>query len=273
VQESIKKRRPYELVYRIHTASGHEKWIWEKGRGIFSAEGKLLALEGFMSDMTLQKQNEEKIEASLKEKVVMIQEIHHRVKNNLQVIYSLLNLQSGYVRDPDAQAMFKECRDRVKSMALIHEVLYRSRDLARVSFADYVKTLVENLYRSYVSQSTAITLKIDVKDVMLELDTAIPCGLIINELVSNALKYAFTGEKSGEIYVGVDLMGDDRYRLVVRDNGKGFPPDIDFRKTQSLGLQLVTTLTEQLNGEIVLNRQAGTEFVITFPDLKKTRGG
>jgi two-component system response regulator len=270
VQKFLNEKKPFEVRYCIRTASGQEKWIWDKGRGIIDENGKLIALEGFMSDITRQKQNEEKIEASLKEKVVMIKEIHHRVKNNLQVIYSLLNLQAGYVRDPDAQAMFKECRDRVKSMALIHEVLYRSKDLAKVSFADYVKTLVENLYRSYASQSSQITLKIDVKDVMLELDTAIPCGLIINELVSNALKYAFTDTKKGEIYVGVEPIEGLGYRLVIRDNGKGFPPEIDFRKTESLGLQLVTTLTEQLNGDITLNRQAGTEFVITFPGLEKS---
>jgi two-component system response regulator len=266
IQKALEAKEHFQIFYRIRTAGGEEKWVWEKGRGVYSLGGELVALEGFISDITEQRKNQEKIKASLQEKVVMLKEIHHRVKNNLQVIYSLLNLQSGYIRDPEAQGMFRECQGRVKSMALIHEVLYRSEDMARVGFADYVRTLVENLYRSYGFRTPPISLQIDVKDVMLELDTAIPCGLIINELVSNAFKYAFSEGQAGEIYVGICPIEGDRYRLTVRDNGKGFPEEIDFRNTESLGLQLVNTLTGQLGGSIELNLSGGTEFVITFTD-------
>jgi PAS domain S-box-containing protein len=263
--------KPFELIYRIITATEKIKWVWEKGRGVYTPDGKVIALEGFISDITERKKIEEEIQASLKEKEVLIKEVHHRVKNNLQVIYSLLSLQSGYVHDPQALEMFKECQDRVKSMALIHEILYRSKDLAKVDFGEYVNTLVANLNRSYKSKRARVDIKIDVAQTMLDLDVAIPCGLIINELVSNALKYAFIDRESGVIEILLRQPEEGTYNLIIRDNGVGFPQSIDFKQTVTLGLQLVNTLAEQLDGKIDLNRGEGTEFVITFADSKNSK--
>jgi len=217
-----------------------------------------------MQDDTERRIAEERIRASLKEKEVLLKEVHHRVKNNLQIISSLLNLQSKYIKDDQALEMFKESRNRIRSMTLIHEKLYRSKDLANIDVAEYIQNLSSNLFRSY--SAGRISLRTQVDDILLGVDTAIPCGLIINELVSNSLKHAFP-DKQGEILV--DLHRDNgKFTLRVRDNGVGFPEHVDFRNTDSLGLQLVCTLTDQLDGEIELDRAGGTEFRITFGEIK-----
>jgi len=209
-------------------------------------------------DITERKQAEEKIKASLKEKEVLLQEIHHRVKNNMQVIISLLKLQSGNITDKQYLDMFKESQNRIKSMALVHEKLYQTKNLADVDFKGYVKSLVISLFRSYKTKPNKITLKIEVEDVSLGLEKAIPCGLIINELVSNSLKYAFPEERAGEIKVAFNPINEDELVLEVSDNGIGMPEKLDFRNTKSLGLHLVTILSEdQLHGTIELNRTDG----------------
>ena len=207
---------------------------------------------------------EEHLKASLKEKEVLLREIHHRVKNNLQVISSLLRLQSRTIKDDAICRVFKESQDRVKTMAIIHERLYQSTDLAGIDFAGYIRDLTANLYRSYgVSQET-ISLRIQAQNVFLGINMAIPCGLIINELVSNCLKHAFPGGERGEIYI--DLSSDhDQIILTVGDNGGAFPKGLDFRNTESLGLQLVLSLIEQLEGAIELHSDGKTEFRIAFP--------
>lgn len=213
-------------------------------------------------DITVRKQAEEHIKASLKEKEVLLKEIHHRVKNNLQIISSLLNLQSGYIQDKFAGEIFKESRNRVKSMALIHEKLYLSKDLARIDFAEYVRHLTTHLLRSYGANARAVRLSIDIEKILLDIDTAIPCGLIVNELVTNSLKYAFPPGVEGEIQITMHQESDGQLALVVRDNGAGLPPNFNFNNTGSLGLQLVSTLTDQLEGTIQLNRTGGTTFKI-----------
>jgi two-component sensor histidine kinase len=206
---------------------------------------------------------EEQILAALQEKEVLLQEIHHRVKNNLQVVSSLLNLQSRYIEDEKTLQMFRESQSRVKSMALIHERLYRSKDLAQIDFGEYVQTLTRDLFRSYQAQAGSVALKVDVQDVFLGVDTAIPCGLIINELVSNALKYAFPDDRDGQLCV--ELASDDgQYVLAVRDNGVGLPDGLDIQSTETLGLRLVTTLVRQLRGTVELRSDGGTEFEIRF---------
>jgi len=235
----------------------------------------LRIVAGIIVNALERKRAQERIEASLQEKEVLLQEIHHRVKNNLQVISSLLGLQSGYVKDERTVQMFKESRSRVRSMALIHEGLYRAQDLARVDFAEYIQSLTESLFRSYKIRSAAVTLEVNVEDVYLGVDAAIPCGLIINELVSNALKYAFPADADrpddGKDEICVELCSeDDGLALVVRDNGVGFPPDVDLSKTKSLGLRLVTTLVRQLKGTIELRSNGGTEFKIKLSALERT---
>jgi PAS domain S-box-containing protein len=216
-------------------------------------------------DITVRKQAEEQIKTSLKEKEVLLKEIHHRVKNNLQIISSLLNLQSGYIHDEHAGEMFKESRNRVKSMALIHEKLYQSKDLARIDFAEYVRHLTTHLFRSYGVNTHAVSLKINIDKILLDIDTAIPCGLIVNELVTNSLKYAFPPGVIGEIRVDLRRENDGRLALLVSDNGAGLPADFDFRQTDSLGLQLVSTLTDQLEATLAVDRTGGTSFKILLP--------
>ncbi len=212
-------------------------------------------------------QVEEKIRNSLKEKEILLKEIHHRVKNNLQVVSSLLNLQSYYIKDETAIKIFRESQYRIKSMALIHQNLYQSQHLAQIDFYDYVDKLVSYLIHSYCSTPEMIKIKLEITHQPLGLDSAIPCGLIINELVSNSLKYAFPDYEEGEIFI--ELIYNNNFELTIRDNGVGFPEEIDSKNTESLGLQLVHTLTEQLDGDIKFESKVGkTEFKIIFSETK-----
>jgi len=211
------------------------------------------------------KQAEEELKASLQEKEVLLREIHHRVKNNLQIIFSLLNLQAGYLKDKQALEIFKNSQSRIKSMALIHEKLYHSKDLARINFAEYIRDLVKNLFSAYPVNSDAITLKLNLENVCLGIDAAIPCGLIVNELISNSLKHAFPEGRSGEICVEIYLMADSKVALFVSDNGIGLPEEFNLKDSKTLGLQLVDDLINQLEGNIELKRNEGVEFKLIFP--------
>jgi len=204
----------------------------------------------------------------VEEKNVLLKEVHHRVKNNLQIISSLLNLQSGYIQDPAALQFFQESRSRVRSMALIHEKLYQSQDLAKIDFQDYIKTLTGGLQASFSARSAPVQLSLEIDSIMLGVDMAVPCGLIVNELVTNCFKYAF-GEKPGEIRISMKRAPETQLQLLVSDDGVGFPKDVDFRNTESLGMQLVTALTDQLEGTIELRNGTGTTFEINFPEKEK----
>ena len=218
-----------------------------------------------LAEITEREQAEEALRSALKEKEVLLREIHHRVKDNLQVISSLLNLQAAGVKDKQALEMLKESQSRVRSLALIHEKLYRSEDLVGIDFAGYIDSLAADLFRSYGVNSEAIALKINVDQVSLDVDTAMPCGLIINELVSNSLKHAFPAGKEGEIRIELRADNGNGLTLIVSDNGVGFPKGLDFRRTESFGLQVVCTFTDQLGGAIGLRRSGGTEFKVEFP--------
>ncbi len=212
-----------------------------------------------------------KTESSLEEKELLLREIHHRVKNNLQVISSLLSLQSRYNNDEQAIAMAKESQNRIKVMALIHEKLYRSKDFANVEFNDYIKNLVTDLFSSYKVSKSRISLRIDIENISLGIDTAIPTGLIVNELVSNCLKYAFPNDRDGEIRISLHALGDGRNELIVGDNGIGLPETFDIKKAESLGLRMITNLTERsLHGKVNINRSNGTEFQIIFKEKEYT---
>ena len=207
---------------------------------------------------------EQELRNSLQEKEVLLKEIHHRVKNNLQVISSLLNLQAGTIEDPDAVETLKESQSRIRSMAFVHESLYQSDNLSEVDLGRYIHVLTTHLFRTYKINTSLISLDIDAEDAGLSVDATIPCGLIINELISNSLKYAFPGGREGRIYV--DLHSENgQLTLIAGDDGVGFAEDVDFRNTESLGLQLVNTLVDQIDGTIELNGKEGTEFRITFP--------
>ncbi len=213
-------------------------------------------------DITDRKHAEEQIKASLSEKEILLKEIHHRVKNNMQVISSLLNMQSRYLTDTKAIDIFLASMDRIRSMSLIHNHLYRSESLSRIDVRDYIRDLSGSLLNTY-SVDTLVELNTDITPLSLTIDTVLPLGLLVNELLTNALKHAFPGERTGLINIGLKSEGT-QLTLTVSDNGIGIPPDLDHMDTQSMGMQLIVTLVEQLEGTIELNRDKGTEFKVTF---------
>ncbi len=229
-------------------------------------EEKIVEVSAIAHDITERVQHEEKVNQSLKEKEVLLKEVHHRVKNNMQVISSILNLQSSYVTDEYALSLLKESQNRIKTMAYIHESLYQNKTFTSINFSEYISTLASNILQSYAASAQKVSLSLDVNKIILNLDTSIPAGLIINELVTNSIKHAFNGAKEGIILINLHTK-DNVLFLEVSDNGKGFPKEIDFRNTNSLGLQLVNTLVEQLNGKLELsgNKEGGTSFFINFP--------
>jgi two-component sensor histidine kinase/CheY-like chemotaxis protein len=208
------------------------------------------------------KQTEEGLKSSINEKDILLKETHHRVKNHIQVIHSLLNLQTHYAENKEAVSALKESQNRVKSMGIIHEKLYKSTDHSKIDFPDYVKSLILDLLASYKVREQ-ITTVIEIGDIDLNMEAAVLCGLLINEIVSNSLKYAFPDNREGEVKVSLDLIGD-KYVLIVSDDGIGFPQELDFKNTKSLGLQLVNNITTQLDGKIELNNIDGAEFEIIF---------
>ena len=217
---------------------------------------------GVALDVTDRKRAEERVQASLREKESLLKEIHHRVKNNLQIVSALLDLQSDFTQDRAALAMFAESRGRVKSMALVHERLYKSHDVAHIDFGDYARQLAADLFRAYRASDDDVRLEVAVTAPPLPLDVAIPCGLLLNELMSNCFKHAFTGGRAGTLRVELTASGDAR-ELVVADDGPGLPPGFDFRNCSSFGLQLVSALVDQLNGTMDA-RGPGAAFVVRF---------
>jgi PAS domain S-box-containing protein len=222
-----------------------------------------LLVSAAVRDITERKLVESRLLQSLQDKEVLLREIHHRVKNNLQVIASLLDLQAA-ITYPEARAAFAEGRQRVYSMALVHELLYQSRDLASIELDEYLRRLVTTVAKSYRPAGN-IQLITRAPGVQLDIDTAVPCGLIVNELVSNALKHAFPGGRSGHIEVSLERDADDRFVLTVSDDGVGMPPEVELESTRTLGLRIVAALTHQLHGDIVIVRDHGTRFRIAFP--------
>ncbi|MGB3480131.1 MAG: histidine kinase dimerization/phosphoacceptor domain -containing protein [bacterium] len=220
------------------------------------------AVLGILTDITEIKQMENKLRKSLAEKEILLKEIHHRVKNNLQIIHSLLSLQAKYLNDEQDKSLFRQTQDRIKTMALIHEKLYTSQDMVNIDFREYIQNLSAHLLRSYGTASR-IELRIEVEKIMLDIDRAVPCSLIINELITNSIKHAFSNGKKSCITIDF-YTNKKEYVLSVADNGKGLPDNFDYRNTKSLGLQLVCALTEQLHGNINLGKNKGTKFTITF---------
>jgi PAS domain S-box-containing protein len=301
-----------DFEVQLKRKDGSSFWCSINLKGVFNQQGSIIHQDGIMEDITerkraeeaLQKAHdklemrveertkelaqsnkelqkeiaqrkrvEEQIKEALKEKEALLKEIHHRVKNNLQVISSLLNLQSRYIKDEQALEVLKNSQERVRTMALIHEKLYRSRGLSRIDFREYIQSLITYLFDSYSLQQEQVQLKMQIENVVLDIETAIPLGLIINELISNAFKHAFPGNRKGELLVNLEKSEDeehdhDCYTLIVGDNGIGFPDGLDFRNSNSLGLELVFILVKQLRGVIDLEKENGTKFTINFKTLK-----
>jgi PAS domain S-box-containing protein len=217
-------------------------------------------------DITERKEYERQLEESIKEKEVLLKEVHHRVKNNMQVISSILNLQSSYISDENALGILRESQDRIKSMSFVHESLYQSKTLSEVNFAEYIQNIARNLYHSYGRPEGGIGLEFDLEPIYLNLDTSIPCGLIINEVVSNSLKYAFAGREKGTIKIAFSKFSEDKLKLIISDDGIGLPENFDIENAESLGLQLVTTLITQIGGELDIDVSKGTCFNILFKE-------
>ncbi|MGZ7048739.1 MAG: sensor histidine kinase [Methanobacterium sp.] len=231
-------------------------------------ENRRLYLEA-QKEINLRKNAQNELKETLNEKDLLVKEIHHRVKNNLTVFSSLLNLQSRYIKDKEALDIFKESQDRAKSMAIIHEDLYQSSDFKRINFGEYINKLSINLFQTYVTNPDLINLNIDAEEVMLDINLAIPLGLILNELVTNVMKHAFKVDKKGEIKIKFHSK-EGEYTLTVSDNGIGFPEGLDYKNIDSLGLKLVNSLTDQISGKIELDKTHGTTFNIIFmePEFK-----
>ncbi len=205
------------------------------------------------------------LKASLREKEILIKEIHHRVKNNLQVISSLIDLQAARQADPAVQALFGDARDRVRSMALVHEKLYQSEDLAQTELSAYTRNLMNELFQAHGEQSRNVTLRLDLQALSLPVDMAIPCGLILNELATNSLKHAFVGRDGGTIGITLARVESGKVRLVFQDDGRGFPAGMDWQAAPSLGLRLIRMLSDQLGAELEWKNAAGTTFELRFP--------
>jgi two-component sensor histidine kinase/DNA-binding response OmpR family regulator len=245
---------------------GGERWFLVEEVIVTTASG-LQMVDGLAEDITERKKVDLQIQAALREKEALLRELFHRVKNNLQVVSSLLNLQSEALTDEQAREMFREGRHRIHSMALIHERLYQAKDLARIDIKQYVHDLASELFFAYGVSAERIRLAVDVNTdgAIIDIEKAVPLGLIINELLTNALKYAFPDGRAGEMTVRIEPAPGNMLKLTVADDGVGLPAGIDVNDPATLGLQLVSTLAEQLRGSLEARPQPGATFTITFP--------
>jgi PAS domain S-box-containing protein len=224
-------------------------------------------------DITERKRVEQELRASLQEKETLLREIHHRVKNNLAVISSLFYLESTYALDDQTVELLREAQDRVRSMALVHESLYRSGNLAAVKFTEYARAMLDYLFQTYSLPPGQVSLRTEIEEVLMSVEVAIPCGLILNELITNCLKHAFPKGRVGEIYFGL-LQDGSHHVLRVADNGVGIPSDLDTLKARSLGLRLVRLLTGQLGGQFeIRQKNPGTEAQLSFSVKEAPRSG
>ncbi len=264
LSRTIERDVPYEPAYRAVWPDGSVHYIAARGRIVRDDADRPERINGIIWDITEHKIMEELLRRSVKEREILIEEIHHRVKNNLQVISSMISLQSDYVEDGRIKELFQESVDRVNSMARIHARLYQSGDYSHIDFGNHVRDLCAQLYASYRLDTDSIALDISAEDISVNINTAIPLSLIINELLSNAMKHAFPGGRKGTITVALRArLGEAA--VSVSDTGIGFPDSLDFRTTGSLGLQLVVQLVDQIGGSIEMSSREGTTFLVTFP--------
>jgi len=251
---------------RVLRKNGEFRWV-EIRAATIRYRGRSVAL-GNIADITDRKQAEQQTKASLREKELLLREIHHRVKNNLQIVSSLLSIQSRNIADQTYKRMFAESRDRLRAMAYIHEKLYQSKDFGNIDITGYMKGLATHLFASYDVSSEKVKLEVDVQPVSMGIDTAIPCGLIVNELVSNSLKYAFADERKGVIGIHLTETEYQDMELVVWDDGVGLTEGVDLASAKTVGLRLVRALAEQIRAETEIRRSNGTEFHFKFKTVK-----
>ena len=267
---------PGEVIINEHQNFGNKSFeavnISRSGRlipvniqisAISTPEGELYF--SLIQDITIQKEFEKSLQDTLKEKEVLLRELYHRTKNNMQVVSALLNLQSSYTDNEEVHRTYNDLSNRIQAMALVHQKLYQSKDLSSINISEYIESLIEHLHQSYSQSADRIKIDLDIEDVSFTLETAIPCGLILNEVITNALKYAFPDNKEGIISVKLVSEKDDMARITIKDNGIGMEPDIDTREPKTLGLQLIQTITEyQLQGEMSYRINNGTEWTLEF---------
>lgn len=273
--DDVKKTNEYRrrmLKGNLDRISYEKRYIHKQGRTVHvnltvanvkDDSGKPIYFISVIEDITERKEAEAELKASLEEKEVLLKEVHHRVKNNLQVISSILNLQSSYVKDEGTLAILHESQNRIKSMSFIHESLYQTKNFSSIDFSEYIINLTNNLLQSYRLAEDEVDMQQQIDKIQIGLDQAIPCGLIINELVSNALKYAFKPKSKGTIRIALSEK-KGKVTLMIEDDGIGLPKDFDYTQAESLGLQLVHTLVEQLDGQIKVSSKKGTKYLISF---------
>ncbi|MEG4276153.1 PAS domain S-box protein [Microcoleus sp. MON1_C1] len=274
LQEAIRRVLQGESTsteYRFFRSDGTMRWLCDRAFPIYDESGKIYRIAGIAEDISDRKFTEARIQAALREKEVLLKEIHHRVKNNMQIISSLLQLQAQYIEDEATLTLFEESQTRIHSMALIHEQLYQSENLDQIALSPYVENLVANLYQSFGCGNTPIQFNLKVDPIYLNIETAIPCGLIINELVSNSLKYAFVLSLEGEIAIKFHEINDHQFHLTIQDNGRGFPADLDIENSETLGLRLVKMLAYQLEGTLAIDSQCGICYNLIFKELNYRR--
>jgi len=266
VCELYQGKRQFGGETRVRTRRGNIKVVNTRIHVVSGHQGTWSGIVASIFDLTAHKQAEDSLRASLREKEVLLREVHHRVKNNLQIVSSLLNLKADSLHDPAMQQVFADCQDRVRSLAILHEHLYTSRDLSNVSISSYIRTLLEHLRQSLRSPRRAISLGVEVAEIGLALDDAIPCGLIVNELVTNALKHAFPGRRNGCILVCLRALDTGELELMVSDDGVGLPLGAEPGPASlgSSGLDLVFTFVEQLRAHVEICRIGGTRFSVRF---------
>lgn len=264
---ALEQRQPFTMEYRLRRADGTYRWMVDTGVPRFEPDGALSGYIGSCIDLTERKEMEDELRKTLKERESLLREVHHRVKNNLQVISSLLNLQMASIKDPQIIQLFQECQIRISSIALLHETLHRSNDLSRINMAEYMRTLTGHLFRSYGVDPAVISLELKVDEIDFNVDTGLTCGLILDELLSNCLKHAFPNGRRGQITVELRTEANDLSMLRVCDDGIGIPLDGVLNNSDSLGLELVALMAEKLDGVISLQSGNGTEWQVSFRPL------
>jgi PAS domain S-box-containing protein len=265
-RKAVSTLDPLEVEFRVNLKKGDIAWNACYGRAIRGADGTPTHVVGIIMDITDRKRAEDALRTSLREKEILLKEVHHRVKNNMQVISSLLSLQSAHVRDSQDAELFLESQLRVKSMAIVHERLYQSRDLSSIDFGDYVETIASDLKGSYHLEG--VNIRTEIESLRFGVDTAIPCGLLINELVTNSIKHAFPDGRKGTIEIAA-TRNHDNVTLVVSDDGVGVPDGLNLNSETTLGVMLIQALTDQLSGTISVDGSNGTRIAIEFPLIEQ----
>ncbi|MCK4911752.1 MAG: bacteriohemerythrin, partial [Thermodesulfovibrionales bacterium] len=270
--EVIESGKPFSEFHIHKDEKGEERYVEVLASPITGEGGDVHAIVETCRDITKHIHTEKDLRQALVDRDTLIREIHHRVKNNLAVIQSLLSLQASHSPDESTKGILDESKNRVTAMSMIHERLYQSSDMSKVDFKEYIESLATLLFNNYRTQGLSIALRTDIPSLEIDIDTMIPCGLIVNELLSNALKYAFEPGDIAEIYIGVELDGKGRMHLVVRDNGKGLPDGFDIDQTTTLGMKLVSSLSRQIGSDVQILCEGGTEFRVlllrhTLPPL------